>query len=69
MLSYYACGLAYMALLCNVLLPGVDDIGLKELLTVWFLSSVGPDLVIGAFASLLAWRRVPVVKRLQAGQN
>lgn len=60
MLSYYLCGLLYMALLTNVLLPGAEKIGFVELMTVWFLSSVGPDLIIGAIASLLAYRLVPV---------
>ena len=65
MLSYYVCGLLYMALLTNVLLPNAEKIGFVELMIVWFLSSVGFDLVLGAVASLLAYKLVPVVSSMQ----
>lgn len=65
MLSYYLCGLLYMVLLSNVLLPGAEKIGFVELMTVWFLSSVGFDLIIGAIASLLAYRLVPLISSMQ----
>lgn len=64
MLSYYVCGLMYFYFLSNYLLPGAAKIGIRELLVVWFLSSIGPDVMIAAAAGLLAHRLVPVLKNL-----
>lgn len=65
MLSYYVCGLLYFYLLSNFLLGGDHAIGIRELMAVWFLSSVGHDIAIAAVASLLAHRLVPVFRRMR----
>jgi biotin transport system substrate-specific component len=67
MLSYYACGLVYLYVMTNFLLPSANPVGLRTLAFVWFFSTVGPDLVIGAAASLLAFRLVPVFDRIRRG--
>ena len=65
MLSYYACGLIYMYVMTHFLIASADLVGVHTLIFVWFLSTVGPDLVIGALASLLAYRLVPVFDRIR----
>ena len=65
MLSYYACGLIYMYVMTHFLIASADPVGVHTLIFVWFLSTVGPDLVIGALASLLAYRLVPVFDRIR----
>lgn len=60
MLSYYVCGLVYFYVLSNYLIAGLSKIGLRELMTVWFFSSIGPDMIIAAVAGILAHRLVPV---------
>lgn len=61
---YYAAGLVYYSLMVNLFLPG-DGIGLAELLSVWFLSTVIPDGVISVLAALAAWRILPQIGALQ----
>lgn len=65
MLSYYVCGLLYFYFLSNFLLGGSARIGIRDLIVVWFLSSVGPDLIIAAVAGLAAYRLVPAVEKMQ----
>lgn len=67
-MSYYFAGLVYYFIMFNyVLSDGSTRIGLIELFSVWFLSTVFPDFVLCFFASLLATRLLPHLKRL--GQN
>lgn len=56
---YYACGLLYYGLLYNLLTPG--GIGLAELLSVWFLSTVIPDLILAALAAATAAHLAPAL--------
>lgn len=65
MLSYYVCGLLYFYFLSNFFLGGSARIGVRELMAVWFLSSVGPDCIIAAVAGLAAYRLVPAVENMQ----
>lgn len=50
---YYACGLVYYFIMFNFILPG-GSIGLAELFSVWFLSTVVPDFMLCVGASALA---------------
>ena len=67
-LAYYACGLAYYFLMFNYLLPEAEGIGLRELFSVWFLSTVGPDFCLCILASLITVRLLPTFRRIAAGQ-
>ena len=57
---YYLCGLAYYYLMANFFLSGVADIGIRELVLAWFLSTVLPDSAIALLSAELAWRVGPV---------
>ena len=63
MLSYYVWGLFYFFLMSNFLLKDAQPIGFKELMTVWFLSTVWIDAIIAGLASVIAYRLAPIVDR------
>lgn len=65
MLSYYVWGLFYFFLMSNFLLKDAAPIGFKELMTVWFLSTVWIDAIIAGLASVIAYRIAPIVDRFR----
>lgn len=69
MLSYYACGLLYLYWMTNVLVRSGSPQTISALLSVWFFSTVGPDLVIGAAACYLAYRLMPVAAQFGLGSR
>lgn len=64
-LAYYACGLIYYFIIFNFILAGTGGIGIAQLFSVWFLSSVAPDTVICLLAALLAHRLIPIMHKMQ----
>jgi biotin transport system substrate-specific component len=69
MLSYYVLGLLYFALLSNVLLQDAQPIGLKELFTVWFFSTVWIDAIIAGVGSLVAYKVAPALNNIREGSR
>ena len=65
MLTYYVWGLFYFFLMSNLLLKDAQPIGFKELMTVWFLSTVWIDAIIAGLASVIAYRLAPIVDRFR----
>ena len=63
-MGYYLCGLVYYYILFNYILSNGLTIGLKELISVWFLSTVIPDFVLVVLAAVLALRLTPVFIRV-----
>ncbi len=63
-MAYYACGLIYYFIMFNYVLANDVPIGVAELLSVWFLSTVIPDFVLCIIASLLAIRLAPVLNTI-----
>ncbi len=53
---YYACGLIYYYMMFNFVVGRDIGIGLRELISVWFLSTVVPDFVLCVMAALAALR-------------
>ncbi len=64
-MAYYGCGLLYYFISFNYILTHGTAIGVRELLTVWFLSTVIPDFLLCVMASLLAARLLPQMKYLR----
>lgn len=64
-MAYYACGLIYYFIMFNFVLPGTVGIGIAKLFSVWFLSTVIPDTVICMLAAVLAYRLVPIMRKMQ----
>ncbi|EHO86589.1 hypothetical protein HMPREF0380_00248 [Eubacterium infirmum F0142] len=64
-MAYYACGLIYYFIMFNFVLSGTGGIGIAKLFSVWFLSTVIPDTVICMLAAVLAYRLVPIMRRMQ----
>ena len=62
---YYACGLIYYFIMFNFVLSGTVGIGIAKLFSVWFLSTVIPDTVICMLAAVLAYRLVPIMRKMQ----
>lgn len=62
-MAYYACGLIYYFVMFNYILADGAGIGVVELLSVWFLSTVVPDFVLVIVASLLAVRLKPLMDK------
>ncbi|MBR1629665.1 MAG: biotin transporter BioY [Lachnospiraceae bacterium] len=58
-MAYYACGLIYYYFMTNIIMPDVS-IGIAELLSVWFLSTVIPDFMLAVGASVVAARLMPL---------
>lgn len=58
-MAYYACGLVYYFVMFNYVVPGVAGIGLSELFSVWFFSTVIPDFALCVAAALAADRIRP----------
>jgi biotin transport system substrate-specific component len=58
-MAYYACGLVYYYVMFNFFVGTEAGIGLRELVSVWFLSTVVPDFVLCALAGRLALRLEP----------
>ena len=63
-MAYYLCGLVYYFLMFNYLLPGTAGIGIRELISVWFLSTVIPDFGLCVLASLITVRMLPAFRRI-----
>lgn len=64
-MAYYACGLIYYFIMFNFVLSGTVGIGIAKLFSVWFLSTVIPDTVICMLAAVLAYRLVPIMRKIQ----
>ena len=64
-MAYYLCGLVYYFIMFNYVLTNGATIGFRELITVWFLSTVVPDFVLCVLASLVARRMIPVMKNFR----
>lgn len=64
-MAYYLCGLVYYYIMFNFVLTNGLTIGIRELLTVWFLSTVVPDFVLCVLAALAARRMIPVFRRMR----
>ena len=65
-MAYYACGLIYYFIMFNFVLSGTEGIGIAQLFSVWFLSTVIPDTVICMLAAVLAYRLVPIMRKMQS---
>ena len=63
-MAYYACGLIYYFIMFNYILANDVPIGVAELFSVWFLSTVIPDFILCIIASLLAIRLGPVLNSI-----
>ena len=63
-MAYYACGLLYSYFMFNLFVSPDVGIGFKELVAVWFLSTVVPDFVLCALASRLAVRLEPYLRSM-----
>ncbi|WP_459129439.1 biotin transporter BioY [Guggenheimella bovis] len=60
---YYFCGLVYYFIVFNFVLTHGKTIGVAELFSVWFLSTVIPDFVLCILASLVAVRILPIINK------
>ena len=58
-------GEIYYFIMFNFVLSGTGGIGIAKLFSVWFLSTVIPDTVICMLAAVLAYRLVPIMRRMQ----
>ncbi|MBR0397188.1 MAG: biotin transporter BioY [Eubacterium sp.] len=67
-MAYYLCGLVYYFIMFNYVLTNGATIGFRELITVWFLSTVVPDFILCVLAALVAQRMIPVIRNLR-GQH
>lgn len=65
-MAYYACGLVYYFIMFNFLLPGTDGIGIRELITVWFLSTVVPDFCLCVMAAVITDKMLPIFRRIRS---
>lgn len=65
-MAYYLCGLVYYFMMFNFVVSKDIGIGLAELMSVWFLSTVIPDFVLCVLASAAALRLRPVVMKERA---
>ena len=63
-MAYYACGLIYYYFMFNYILTNDVPIGVAELFSVWFLSTVIPDFMLCVIATLLAIRLGPVLNTI-----
>ena len=63
-MAYYACGLIYYFLMFNYVLANDVPIGVAELLSVWFLSTVIPDFILCVTATILALRLGPILNTI-----
>ena len=69
MLSYYVFGLLYFALMSSLLLRDAQPIGFRELMTVWFLSTVWIDAIIAGVGSLVAYKVAPALEKINGGMR
>ncbi|HAB93679.1 MAG TPA: biotin transporter BioY [Lachnospiraceae bacterium] len=65
-MAYYLCGLVYYYLMFNFVVSRDIGIGLYELISVWFLSTVIPDFVLCVLAAGAAVRLRPVIFKERA---
>lgn len=65
MLSYYVFGLLYFALMSSLLLRDAQPVGFRELMTVWFLSTVWIDAIIAGVGSLVAYKVTPAFEKIK----
>ena len=63
-MAYYACGLIYYFFMFNYVLANDVPIGVAELLSVWFLSTVIPDFILCVIATILALRLGPILNTI-----
>ena len=62
--AYYVCGLVYYYIMFNYVLTGGQAIGVIELISVWFLSTVIPDIILSVLAAIVAKRLMPRLREL-----
>lgn len=60
-MAYYLCGLVYYYLMFNFVVSKDIGIGIMELMSVWFLSTVIPDFMLCVLAAGAALRLRPVI--------
>lgn len=58
-------GLLYFVLMSNLLLRDAQPIGFRELMTVWFLSTVWIDAIIAGVGSLVAYKVAPALGKIK----
>ena len=68
-MAYYLCGLVYYFIMFNYVLTNGATIGFKELIVVWFLSTVVPDFILCVLASLVARRMMPMMQNLRMNEG
>lgn len=64
-MAYYLCGLVYYYIMFNFVLTNGATIGFRELILVWFLSTVVPDFILCVLAAMLARRMIPLMQNLR----
>lgn len=60
MLSYYVWGLLYFFIMSNFILSNASAINFRDLMVIWFLSTVWIDAIIAAFGSFIAYKLATV---------
>ena len=60
-MAYYLCGLVYYYIMFNFVVSKDVGIGIVELISVWFLSTVIPDFILCVLAAGAALRLRPVI--------
>ena len=69
MLTYYVWGLLYFYIMTNFLIADTAPIRLKELMTVWFFSTVWIDALITLLAASLGYRLSSVFSYLTSNKR
>ena len=67
-MAYYLCGLVYYFIMFNYVLTNGATIGFRELIVVWFLSTVVPDFILCVLAALVSRRMIPMMQDLRSQQ-
>lgn len=65
-MAYYACGLIYYFFMFNYVLTNDVPIGVAELFSVWFLSTVVPDFALCILATVMALRLGPILNKIRS---
>lgn len=68
-MAYYLCGLVYYFVSFNYILSNGMSIGLVELISVWFLSTVGPDFILCIIAAIIGNRLLPILNKIKCNKG
>ncbi|WAW14566.1 biotin transporter BioY [Peptostreptococcus equinus] len=68
-MAYYLCGLVYYFVSFNYILSNGMSIGLVELISVWFLSTVGPDFILCIIAANIGNRLLPILNKIKCNKG